>query len=110
MEHEELKLEAHVHASMYTWKQKASSIPPKLSWEAIKEHMKGDKNVVLAERAEIFQQQGIDCDETFSLVVKPATIQTVFSLAGSQQWPIHQLDMKNAFLYRHLVETRRGVE
>ncbi|GJU93682.1 ribonuclease H-like domain-containing protein [Tanacetum coccineum] len=38
------------------------------------------------------QQQGIDCDETFSPVVKPATIQTVFSLAISQQWPIHQLD------------------
>nr|GEY68547.1 ribonuclease H-like domain-containing protein [Tanacetum cinerariifolium] len=27
------------------------------------------------------QQQGIDCDETFSLVVKPATIRTVLSLA-----------------------------
>ncbi|GJW18476.1 ribonuclease H-like domain-containing protein [Tanacetum coccineum] len=35
------------------------------------------------------QQQGIDCDETFSLVVKPATIQTVLSLAVSQQWPIN---------------------
>ncbi|GJZ48109.1 ribonuclease H-like domain-containing protein [Tanacetum coccineum] len=51
------------------------------------------------------QQQGIDCDETFSPVVKPATIQTVLSLVVSRQWPIHQLDVKNAFLYGHLTET-----
>nr|GEU54527.1 ribonuclease H-like domain-containing protein [Tanacetum cinerariifolium] len=51
------------------------------------------------------QQQGIDCDETFSLVVKPATIHTVLSLAVSRQWPIHQLDVKNAFLNGHLSET-----
>ncbi|GJS49008.1 ribonuclease H-like domain-containing protein [Tanacetum coccineum] len=51
------------------------------------------------------QQQGIDCDETFSPVVKPATISTVLSLAVSRNWPIHQLDVKNAFLYGHLSET-----
>ncbi|GKA59639.1 ribonuclease H-like domain-containing protein [Tanacetum coccineum] len=51
------------------------------------------------------QQQGVDCDETFSPVVKPATIQTVLSLAVSKQWPIHQLDVKNAFLYGTLNET-----
>nr|GFD25300.1 ribonuclease H-like domain-containing protein [Tanacetum cinerariifolium] len=42
-------------------------------------------------------QQGIDVDETFSPVVKPATIRTVLSLAVSRKWPIHQLDVKNAF-------------
>ncbi|GJU41783.1 ribonuclease H-like domain-containing protein [Tanacetum coccineum] len=36
------------------------------------------------------QQHGIDCDKTFSLVVKPATIRTVLSLAVSRDWPIHQ--------------------
>ncbi|KAJ9557882.1 hypothetical protein OSB04_012496 [Centaurea solstitialis] len=46
----------------------------------------------------------IGCHETFSLVVKPATIQTVLSLAISQAWPIHQLDVKNAFLHRNLHE------
>ncbi|GJZ73110.1 ribonuclease H-like domain-containing protein [Tanacetum coccineum] len=51
------------------------------------------------------QQQGIDCDETFSPVVKPATIRTVLSLAVSRQRPIHQLDVKNAFLHDHLTET-----
>ncbi|GJX95735.1 ribonuclease H-like domain-containing protein [Tanacetum coccineum] len=43
------------------------------------------------------QQQGIDCDETFSPVVKAATIRTVLSLAVSKQWPIHQLDVKMPF-------------
>ncbi|GJW67091.1 integrase, catalytic region, zinc finger, CCHC-type containing protein [Tanacetum coccineum] len=43
------------------------------------------------------QQLGVDCDETFSPVVKPAMIRTVLSLALSHSWPIHQLDVKNAF-------------
>ncbi|GKE39677.1 ribonuclease H-like domain-containing protein [Tanacetum coccineum] len=51
------------------------------------------------------QQQGIDYDEIFNLVVKPATIRTVLSLAVSRKWPIHQLDVKNAFLHDHLTET-----
>ncbi|GJU37558.1 ribonuclease H-like domain-containing protein [Tanacetum coccineum] len=51
------------------------------------------------------QQHGVDFDETFSPVVKPATIRTVLSLAVSRQWPIHQLDVKNAFLNGDLSET-----
>nr|GEZ43867.1 ribonuclease H-like domain-containing protein [Tanacetum cinerariifolium] len=39
------------------------------------------------------------------LVVKPATIRTVLSLAVSRKWPIHQLDVKNAFLNEDLSET-----
>ncbi|GKA07431.1 ribonuclease H-like domain-containing protein [Tanacetum coccineum] len=48
------------------------------------------------------QQQGIDCDETFSPVVKPAIIYTVLSLAATRDWLIHQLDVKNAFLHGHV--------
>ncbi|GJX18951.1 ribonuclease H-like domain-containing protein [Tanacetum coccineum] len=50
------------------------------------------------------QQLGVDSDETFSLVVKPATIRTVLSLVVSRQWPIYQLDVKNAFLNGDLSE------
>ncbi|GJV62300.1 ribonuclease H-like domain-containing protein [Tanacetum coccineum] len=39
------------------------------------------------------------------LVVNSATICTVLSLAVSRDWPIHQLDVKNAFLHGHLSET-----
>ncbi|KAJ9543556.1 hypothetical protein OSB04_023263 [Centaurea solstitialis] len=35
------------------------------------------------------QQNGIDCGETFSPVVKPATIRTVLSIALSKSWCLH---------------------
>ena len=51
------------------------------------------------------QWHGVDFDETFSPVVKPATVRTVLSLALSRRWPIHQLDVKNAFFHGTLSET-----
>lgn len=51
------------------------------------------------------QQPGIDYDDSFSPIVKPATIRTVFSLSISRHWLVHQLDVKIAFLHGHLSKT-----
>jgi hypothetical protein len=50
------------------------------------------------------QEQGVDFDETFSLVVKPATVRVVISIALSLKWVTRQLVIKNAFLHGKLVE------
>lgn len=44
------------------------------------------------------QSYGIDYQETFALVAKLNTIRVLFSLAATRDWPLHQLDVKNAFM------------
>jgi hypothetical protein len=50
------------------------------------------------------QQYGVDFAETFSPVVKPPTVRLILSLAVSLNWPLRQLDVKNAFLHGTLKE------
>ena len=50
------------------------------------------------------QQYGIDFDETFSPVIKPPTVRIILSLAMQFNWPLRQLDVRNAFLHGFLKE------
>jgi hypothetical protein len=44
------------------------------------------------------QRYGLDYEDTFSLVVKAATIHLVLSIVVSRGWSLRQLDVQNAFL------------
>jgi hypothetical protein len=48
---------------------------------------------------------GVDYDETFSPIVKPATVRTVLATAVSRDWSVQQLDVKNVFLHGTLSKT-----
>lgn len=48
------------------------------------------------------QMYGIDYDETFAPVAKMSIVRILMSCAANFGWPLHQLDVKNAFLHGDL--------
>ena len=46
------------------------------------------------------QKEGIDYEETFTLVAKYTSIRTLISLATQMGWEINQMDVKMTFLNR----------
>ncbi|WRX19899.1 Reverse transcriptase [Theobroma cacao] len=50
------------------------------------------------------QTYGVDYFDTFSLVAKLTSVRLFMSMAATYDWPLHQLDIKNAFLHGDLQE------
>ena len=44
------------------------------------------------------QKEGIDYEETFSLVSRYTSIRTIMALASMMKWDIHQMDVNTTFL------------
>ena len=50
------------------------------------------------------QTYGVDYCDTFSPVAKLTSVRLFISMAATHHWPLHQLDIKNAFLHGDLQE------
>ena len=50
------------------------------------------------------QVQGLDYNETFTLVARMDSIKLVLAVAASKRWEVHHMDVKSAFLHGDLKE------
>lgn len=50
------------------------------------------------------QREGVYFQETFAPIAKMVTVQTLLSVASVRNWPVHQMDIHNAFLHGDLEE------
>jgi hypothetical protein len=50
------------------------------------------------------QKEGIDYEETFSLVARYTSIRTVIAITAVKKWKIHQMDVKTTFLNGEIEE------
>ena len=50
------------------------------------------------------QVQGLDYNETFSLVARINSIRLVLEVASSKRWEVHHMDVKSSLLHGDLKE------
>lgn len=50
------------------------------------------------------QVHGVYIFETFSRMAKIVTVRTFIAIGAAKQWPIHQIEINNAYLYCYVEE------